>query len=136
MHSSLNLHHIIYKQALICVYFRHMEWTKSMTFIYVREIIVVEPFQFKKGTVARGQLWTKIAESLNSCKELKFRIGLRSVRERFTEIQKEYLLKNSTDGCSSGTSNDITDLDLLLEEIKRKRRQQRIIEIMIRTKRK
>lgn len=107
-----------------------------MTFIYVREIIVVEPFQFKKGTVARGQLWTKIAESLNSCKELKFRIGLRSVRERFTEIQKEYLLKNSTDGCSSGTSNDITDLDLLLEEIKRKRRQQRIIEIMIRTKRK
>ena len=49
--------------------------------------MVVEPFQFKKGTVDRGKLWTKIAESLNSCKEIKLEVGMRSVREGFTNIQ-------------------------------------------------
>ena len=45
---------------------------------------------------------------------------MRSVRQRFTDIQKEYLQKNRTDESSSGTSNDITDLDRLLEDIKKK----------------
>ena len=81
---------------------------------------MVEPFQFKKGTVDRGKLWTKIVESLNSCKEMKFKVGMRSVRERVTDIQKEYLKRNKADECSSGTSNDITELDQLLEEISEK----------------
>ena len=81
---------------------------------------MVEPFQFKKGTVDRGKLWTKIAESLNSCKEIKFKVGMRSVRGRFTDIQKDYLKKSKADECSSGTSNDITELDQLLEEISEK----------------
>lgn len=97
-----------------------MEWTEKHDIYLCREIIVVEPFQFKKGTVDRGKLWTKIAESLNSCKEIKFRVGMRSVRERFTDIQKEYLKKNKADESSSGTSNDITELDQLLEEISEK----------------
>lgn len=97
-----------------------MEWTERHDIYLCREIIVVEPFQFKKSTVDRGKLWTKIAESLNSCKEIKFKVGMRSVRERFTDIQKEYLKKNKADECSSGTSNDITELDQLLEEISEK----------------
>lgn len=87
-----------------------MEWTKEHDIHLCRDIIVVEPFQSKKGTVARGQLWTKIAQSLNSCKELKFRVGMRSVRESFSDKQEEYLKKNCADECSSGTSNDITEL--------------------------
>jgi len=56
---------------LICVSFRPMEWTEKHDIYLCREIIVVEPFQLKKGTVDRGKLWTKIAEALNSCKEIK-----------------------------------------------------------------
>ena len=52
---------------------------------------MVDQFQFKKGTVDRGTLWRKIAESLNRCKEIKFKLGMRRVRERFTDIQIEYL---------------------------------------------
>lgn len=67
-----------------------MEWTERHGIYLCREIIVVDPFQFKKGTVDRGKLWTKITESLNSCKEIKFKVGMRSVRERFTaaKLQK------------------------------------------------
>ena len=42
------------------------------------------------------------------------------MRERFGDIQKEYLKKNRTDERSSGTSIDITEQDQLLEEITEK----------------
>lgn len=42
------------------------------------------------------------------------------MRERFGDIQKEYLTKNRTDERSSGTSIDITEQDQLLEEITEK----------------
>ena len=42
---------------------------------------------------------------------------MRNVRERFTDVQKEYLQKDRADESSSGTSNDITDPHSLLEEI-------------------
>ena len=45
---------------------------------------------------------------------------MRSMRERFGDIQKEYLTKNRTDERSSGTSIDITEQDQLLEEITEK----------------
>ncbi|RMX40398.1 hypothetical protein pdam_00024605, partial [Pocillopora damicornis] len=61
-----------------------------------------------------------VQESLNNRKELKFRVGMRSMRERFGDIQKEYLTKNRTDERSSGTSIDITEQDQLLEEITEK----------------
>lgn len=45
---------------------------------------------------------------------------MRSMGERFGDIQKEYLKKNRTDERSSGTSIDITEQDQLLEEITEK----------------
>ena len=43
-----------------------MEWTKEHDIYLCRDITTVEPFQSNKGTVARGQLWTIMAQSLNS----------------------------------------------------------------------
>lgn len=40
-----------YKPALNFIYFRPMEWTEKHDIYLCREIIVVEPFQFKKVTV-------------------------------------------------------------------------------------
>ena len=57
---------------------------------------------------------------------------MRSMRERFGDIQKEYLKKNRTDERSSGTSIDITEQDQLLEEITQKEKAAE--ENMIRTK--
>lgn len=42
------------------------------------------------------------------------------MRERFSDIQKEYLKKNRKDERSSGTLIDITEQDQLLEEITEK----------------
>jgi len=52
---------IIYKQAFNLRLFQAYGVNEKHDIYLCREIMVVEPFQFKKGTVARGQLWTKIA---------------------------------------------------------------------------
>ena len=34
--------------------------------VYCQEIVTVNPFQKKKGSVERGALWTQIASNLNA----------------------------------------------------------------------
>lgn len=42
---------------------------------------------------------------------------MRSVRERFTRIPKQYIKRNWQEEQSSGTSNEVTEWDVFLEEI-------------------
>ena len=54
---------------------------------------------------------------LNASKELRFKVNQRGVREKFMLLQTKYRQKNRADEQSSGTSAEITELDVLLEEI-------------------
>lgn len=67
-----------------------MEWSDPHDVMSCREILYEDPFQFKKGSPDRGEVWSKIARALNSCTELKFNVKQRSVRERFTLLQIKY----------------------------------------------
>ena len=60
-----------------------MEWTNVNDKLLCREVLVIEPYQFKKGTVERGNLWIAIDDNLNNVQEIKFRVKQRSVRERY-----------------------------------------------------
>ena len=93
-----------------------MEWTEKRDVVLCREVLVVEPFKFKKGSVEKGKVWTEIAASLNSCRELKFRVTQKSVRERFSLLEAKFKSKNSKDEKISGTSAEITELDVLIEQ--------------------
>ena len=64
-----------------------MEWTERHDIILAREILVSEPFKFKKGSVDKGKAWSTIADSLNSSLDLIFKVSQRSVRKRFALIQ-------------------------------------------------
>ena len=43
-----------------------MEWTEQHGNILFQEILVLEPFKAKKGSIAGGQIWGEIANNLNS----------------------------------------------------------------------
>ena len=43
-----------------------MEWTEQHENWLCQEILVLEPFKAKKGNIAWGQTWDKIAINLNS----------------------------------------------------------------------
>ena len=83
-----------------------MEWTEQHDNILCQEILVLEPFKAKKGSIARGQIWDKIANNLNSLQHPQFRVTKRSVRERITLL--------------SGMDTDLGDVEKALEEIAEK----------------
>ena len=70
-----------------------MEWKEEHDVLLCREILVSQPFKFKERTVERGKIWDHIANRLNNCQTLKFRVNKRSVRERFKLIKEKFKRK-------------------------------------------
>ena len=97
-----------------------MEWSDGHDVMLCREMLYEDPFQFKKGSPDRSEVWSKIARALNSCTELNFNVKQRSVRERFTLLQVKYKETNRRDEAGSGRSRQVSELDQLLEDITEK----------------
>ena len=98
-----------------------MIWTKIHEEILCREILTYEPFNYKSGTVQRGEAWKLIAESLNSLDNPKFSVSHRGVRERYTVLERNFKQKIAAEEKATGISPDEpTDLEKALEEIVQK----------------
>ena len=94
-----------------------MEWTEQHDNILCQEILVLEPFKAKKGSIARGQIWDKIANNLNSLQHPQFRVTKRSVRERYTLLSDKFRAKMRDEEKASGIDTDLSDVEKALEGI-------------------
>ena len=75
---------------------QQMRWTSEHDVIFLREVLVHEPWKQKYGSQERGKVWEKIAESLNGLNtvcELYFKVTQRSVRDRYISYSLT-ILKN------------------------------------------
>jgi hypothetical protein len=97
-----------------------MDWTERHDVYLCREVLVIEPYKYRKGSIERGKTWSNIAESLNSSAELKFKVSQRSVRERFDLLQTRFIKEMVDEEKASGISPEVSELDVLLEEITEK----------------
>ena len=97
-----------------------MEWTEQHDNCLCQEILVLEPFKAKKGSIARGQIWDKIANNLNSLEHPQFRVTTRSVRERYTLLSDKFRAKMRDEEKASGIDTDLSDVEKALEEIQQK----------------
>ena len=97
-----------------------MEWTEQHDDCLCQEILVLEPFKAKKGSIARGQIWDKIANNLNSLEHPQFRVTKRSVRERYTLLSDKFRAKMRHEEKASGIDTDLSDVEKALEEIAEK----------------
>ena len=79
-----------------------MKWTREHDSFLIREILTVDPFQYKQSTVKKGQPWTQIADILNSIASPQFRVSRRSFRERFTRLEKKFNKKMTNEEKASG----------------------------------
>ena len=79
-----------------------MKWTREHDSFLIREILTVDPFQYKQSTVKKGQPWTQIADILNSIASPQFRVSRRSFRERFTRLEKKINKKMTNEEKASG----------------------------------
>ena len=84
----------------------------------LREILIVEPFKYKPGSVKRGGAWTQIADILNGIDTPSFRVTQRSVRDRFNTLEKAFKKKMSEEEKGSGIAPpDLTDNETAIQEI-------------------
>ena len=79
-----------------------MKWTEEKDEIYVKEILLFEPWNHKHGSEERGNCWERISESLNGLQDISFRVNQRSVRDRYNKLEKMYKKKVSDDLKASG----------------------------------
>ena len=49
-----------------------MEWTEDHDHSLCQDILSLEPFKAKEGSIARGQIWDQIASNLNSLEIPRF----------------------------------------------------------------
>ena len=95
-----------------------MEWKEEHDLLLCREILVSQPFKFKERTVERGKIWDEIANRLNNCQTLKFRVNKRSVRERFKLIKEKFKRKIQEEEKASGIDVEpVSELEQALEDI-------------------
>ena len=94
-----------------------MEWTEQHDNCLCQAILVLEPFKAKKGSIARDQIWDKIA---NNLEHPQFRVTKRSVRERYTLLSEKFRAKMRDEEKASGVDTDLSDVEKALEDIAEK----------------
>ena len=94
-----------------------MKWSDHHDAILLREIILQAPWSHRRGSTERGEIWTKISESLNTLENPHFRVAQRSVRDRFALLEKKYKNKVREEERASGISPEESEFDRALQDI-------------------
>ena len=81
-----------------------MLWSEQHDIYLLREILHLQPWLQRFGSVERGQCWDEIAAVLNSLEEASFKVTPRSVRDRYNLLVKKYKKKWSEEEKASGIS--------------------------------
>ena len=79
-----------------------MEWTEAHDVFLCREMLVVNPFQYKRKTTQRAKMWETVADHLERIDAPTFKVTVRSVRDRYTLISKKYKKRMQTEKRASG----------------------------------
>ena len=82
-----------------------------------RKVLFIEPYKFKSGSRERRSCYQKIAEALNQIDKPKFKVDLRSVRDKLQKLEKTHKSKTRSEENASGISPEQTELDMLLDDI-------------------
>ena len=95
-----------------------MQWTENHDLALVREILLFEPWLQRHGTPERGQIWKRIAESLNQIQDLYFKVDDRAVRDHYKLLEKKFSKKNSDEEKATGIAPpEESELDQGLRDI-------------------
>ena len=79
--------------------------------------ILFHPWQRKKGSVERGEVWGNIACHLGRSSDPVFRVTQRSVRDSYLLLDRRFKKKVSEDEKASGASPELSEEELMMEEI-------------------
>ena len=96
-----------------------MKWTEKHDIVLCRELLIMKPYNYKPSTKESGSAWTSVAEDLNKVtEEVIFNVSQKAVRDRTKLLIDKFKRRMREEEASSGTVQEQTELDVLLEEIK------------------
>ena len=88
-----------------------MKWTEEHDIMLCREVLIVQPHQFRPKSTERGYAWTTIANELNALQEVRFSVSQKAVRDRLKLLVERFKRKNREEEQASGISPDESELD-------------------------
>ena len=94
-----------------------IRWAYAHDVLYVREVLLFEPYQHRKGSVEKKQVWEQLAVCLNASFDPIFRVNARSVRDHLNTILEKFKRKMNAEERASGSNPDETELDIALQDI-------------------
>ena len=96
-----------------------MVWTESHDILLCREILIKNPFIYKKRSPQRGQVWQQIAINLSHIREPNFKVdlGQRGVRERYKLLSNKLCRKLNDEMKASGIDTDMPEVEDMVEEL-------------------
>ena len=94
-----------------------MEWSKAHDVLLCREMLALNPFKAKRKTTQRSKMWETIAQNLELIDQPTFRVTVRAVRDRYSLLGRKYRKRMQTEKKASGITPEVSDSDVLLEEL-------------------
>lgn len=81
--------------------------------------MIHNPFQYKKSSIQRGQVWNDIAERLVAVDEVRFKSHLdrRGVRDRYNLLANKLRRKLKDERKASGIETDMSEVEVALEDL-------------------
>ena len=95
---------------------KRMKWTKDHDIIFLRELLLFEPWNYKYGK-ERGNCWERISESLNQLTDISFIVTQRSVHDHYQTLQKTHKKQKREEDRQSGINPEETEADFALADI-------------------
>ena len=95
-----------------------MQWSNEHDLVFVKELILYEPWRYRQGSLERGQIWKRISEALNSMEKPKFKVTDRSIRDHLNVLMKKFRKKENEERKASGIELDEeSELDKAMRDI-------------------
>ncbi|XP_028413114.1 uncharacterized protein LOC114535973 [Dendronephthya gigantea] len=94
-----------------------MSWTDENNDILIREMYLLEPWNYKKGSQQRGTIWEQISDSLNDLDNPKFYVTQKSVRDHYNLLEKQQKRKLREEERASGIAPDHSEFEISIEDI-------------------
>ena len=95
------------------------KWTEERDALFLREVLLLQPFTYKPGTKQAGMKWSEVSHNINGYPLFSSTPrDQRSVREHFNRLLTDHMRKYRQEESASGIASDPpTEKEQILEEI-------------------
>ena len=94
-----------------------MQWKPEHDAIFLREVLASDLYSTHKGSSERGKIWSQLAKKLNEVSSCKFIVTQKPLRDRLKLLTQKHKQKMRSEERASGIDPEITEIDIMLEEV-------------------